>query len=164
MSARNILARLALATTLLVPAAASAASADDFIKDAVKANISEVKLGHLAQQRGSTEAVRSFGRMLIEDHTTAAGEAVTVAKQIKVPVKQVPSDEGEKFYEKASQLRGKSFDSEFAAHMIEDHRKDIEAYTEQANDGSNTAVAAFAAKTLPVLEKHLAAAEQLQKQ
>ena len=32
--------------------------------------------------------------------------------------------------------------------MVDDHRKDIEAYTEQANDGSNTGVAAFAAKTL----------------
>jgi putative membrane protein len=153
---------LAFVLMAFVAAAASAQSPDAFIRDAVKANISEIKLGKLAQSRGSTEAVRSFGRTLVEDHTKAAGDAVMVAKQLNVNAPQQPSAEGETFYEKAQQLRGKAFDLAFATYMVNDHQKDIEAYTEQANDQSSQPVAAYAANNLRVLQKHLAAAQQIQ--
>jgi putative membrane protein len=159
--------RFALPIVLALPltyAAAFAQSPDDFIKDAVKGNIAEVKLGKLAQQRGSTEAVRSFGKMLADDHSKAASDAVSVAKEMNVNAPQQPSAEGDKFYEKAMQMNGKAFDAAFASYMVDDHQKDIKEYTEQAQDKKNTAVAAYAEKSLPVLKKHLETAQQIQKQ
>ncbi len=40
--------------------------------------------------------------------------------------------------------------------MVEDHTKDINDFTNEAQTGSDTEVKTWATKTLPVLEHHLA--------
>jgi len=62
---------LGFASLLLLTgvAAASAApqSRQDFLKDAIKGDNSEIKLGGLAARKGGTAAVRDFGRTLVAD-------------------------------------------------------------------------------------------------
>lgn len=40
-----------------------------FLIDAVRGDLAEVKLGELAEQRGQSEGVRAFGKMLVEDYS-----------------------------------------------------------------------------------------------
>lgn len=46
--------------------------------------------------------------------------------------------------------------------MVEDHQEDISKFTDEAQNGKDTAVKAFASKTLPVLQKHLKSIQTIQ--
>ena len=70
-------------------------------------------------------------------------------------------DEAKEEKAKLSKLKGKDFDSEFASYMVDDHKKDIAKYQEQANGAADQKVKDFANATLPVLQKHLDAAQKL---
>ena len=46
--------------------------------------------------------------------------------------------------------------------MVDDHENDVAAFKKQAENSSDPDVKAFAAKTLPVLQKHLDAIKAIQ--
>ena len=46
--------------------------------------------------------------------------------------------------------------------MVDDHESDVSAFQKQADNGTDPDVKAFAAKTLPVLKKHLDAIKAIQ--
>jgi putative membrane protein len=56
-------------------------------------------------------------------------------------------------------LSGASFDKSFAKAMVSDHQSDIKDYKKEAS--KRDAAGQLAKDTLPVLRKHLEAAEQL---
>lgn len=59
---------LLIGATAAVLAVTSALAADKrdqtFIKDAIEGNLAEVQMGKLAQDKGQSDAVKSFGQML----------------------------------------------------------------------------------------------------
>jgi putative membrane protein len=55
-----------------------------------------------------------------------------------------------------------SFDKSFAKAMVNDHQEDIKEYRQRAN--KNDAAGRLAKETLPVLQKHLQAAQSLETQ
>lgn len=59
-------------------------------------------------------------------------------------------------------LKGKAFDVAFVDQMIADHLQAIRDF-QQAAAGPDGEVKAFAAKTLPTLQKHLQEAQNLKK-
>jgi putative membrane protein len=157
---RNILAGLALAVMLALPVA-GAWSKDDkaFLREAVQGNLAKVSLGRLAQQRSRNDSVREFGKMLADDHTAANRRAREVARQIGLRPPTKASMTQRLAFGFYAVLRGATFDRQFVRHMIDDHKKDIQAYEEQARGGGP--VAEFAKDTLPTLRKHLSAVEDL---
>ena len=50
-----------------------------FVKDAAIGGLTEVELGKLAAQKGSSDAVKQFGQKLVDDHTKANDELKQVA-------------------------------------------------------------------------------------
>jgi len=59
-------------------------------------------------------------------------------------------------------LRGPEFDREFVSRMVLDHQKNLQAFKNLAQDAREMDVKQYASKTVPVLEKHLERAKQLQ--
>lgn len=153
---------MALAILLGSAMAAFAASRADqtFITKAIQGDMAEVQMGQLAQQKGGSDAVKSFGQMLVNDHQANQQQAEQVAGQIGVTPPSSPSAKQKADYKKLSKLSGRQFDRRFALMMVMDHRRDIAEFQHQARN-TNDPVGQFAAKTLPTLHKHLDAAEKL---
>jgi putative membrane protein len=153
---------MALAILLGSAMAAFAASRADqtFITKAIQGDMAEVQMGQLAQQKGGSDAVKSFGQMLVNDHQANQQQAEQVAAQIGVTPPSSPSAKQKADYKKLSKLSGRQFDRRFALMMVMDHRRDIAAFQHQARN-THDPVGQFAAKTLPTLHKHLDAAEKL---
>jgi putative membrane protein len=162
MTRAGIFAAL-IAGGLVFSAAAQATEPDDaaFLKEAIQGNIGEVKVGGLAQQNGSSKAVKDFGAMLEKDHAAANKKAAQIAKTIDVVPPQMPTAEQQSVYKKLSALKGAEFDAQFIDDMIEDHQKDIAKYDEKAK-GASSQASRYAADTLPDLRKHLAMAQKIQ--
>lgn len=135
-------------------------AAQQFISKAIQGNLAEVALGKLAQEKGTSDGVKSFGQMLVTDHSSANDKAMALAKTLGVQPPAEPSKAQKATYEKFSKLSGAAFDREFIKHMVDDHKKDIREFQAAAKQ-KDERVRAFAQETLPVLQKHLDTAQSL---
>ncbi len=131
-----------------------------FMTEVMQGNLAEIQVGKLAQQKGQTEGVRSFGSMLVSDHSAANEKAMSVAQSIGVSPPSEPSKKQKAVYDRLSKLSGESFDHEFAKAMVEDHKNDIREFEKEAKK-KNDPAADFANETLPTLRKHLEMAQSL---
>jgi putative membrane protein len=152
--------KLLFTAALFVSSAAAAAPASKFLHDAIQGDNSETRLGELIAARGSTPAVRSFGRTLVSDHSTARAQAATVARRMGVPVPTSMMPEARAERARLVRLHGRAFDREVRRYMIKDHREDIAKFEAQTRNGDRE-TARLARMQLPVLRKHLRIAESL---
>lgn len=133
-----------------------------FITKAIEGNLAEVQLGQLAQQKGASDGVRSFGQQLATDHTAANQRATAVAGQMGVTPPSEPNKQQKAVYDRMSKLSGDAFDRQFVKHMVDDHKKDIAEYQKEAKRRNDPA-AGYASETLPTLQQHLQTAQSLAK-
>ncbi|HLH98072.1 MAG TPA: DUF4142 domain-containing protein [Xanthobacteraceae bacterium] len=154
----------AVAATFSIAAAAPNASRADrkFVTDAIQGDLAEVQIGKLAQEKSMDDQVRSFGDMLVKDHSANNEKATELASSLGLKVPTKPSKAQLAMYDRLSKLSGKAFDRQLARAMVQDHRKDIGEFDKEAKS-SNDQVAGFAKDTLPTLHKHLDAAQSLVK-
>lgn len=151
-----------MAMIAAIPAARADQASLQFIRQAIEGNLAEEKIGQLAEEKGASEQVRSFGAILKEDHTAANDEAVHAAKTLGVEVPREPSASEQALYMRLSKLSGEQFDKEFIKAMLEDHKKDVQKY-EVAAQYSNDTVGSYANDVLPKLRMHLQKVEELAK-
>ena len=59
---------------------ASAESDKTFLADAIQINLAEISVGELAQKNGGSDKVKSFGKMLVDDHTASNTKATSIAQ------------------------------------------------------------------------------------
>lgn len=154
--------KLILAGAFLAFSAAPALAkpAGQFLEHSIKGDNSESNLGRLIDQRAASAQVRSFGRTLHEDHSNARKQAAAVARHMSVPLPRTMAPEAKAEYRKLSHMQGRAFDMEVRRYMINDHRKDIADFKEQARTGDSR-TAALAREQLPTLRKHLRMAESI---
>jgi len=145
-----------------VPTPESAFSDEDFAKDAAQGGLAEVKLGQLAEEKGSSDAVKSFGKRMVEDHSKAMEQLKDVALREKVKLPTELSKKNQKTFDRLSELSGDAFDRAYVRDMVRDHQNDIVAFKQETSSGQNQAIKNFALQTLPTLEEHLRMAQELE--
>lgn len=149
--------------TLLSPLALSAnMHGSAFMQKAIEGNLAEIKVGQLAQQKGTTDGVRHLGAVLEQDHSKADQEAMSAASSVGVTPPTEPSAKERAEYQRLASLSGARFDRAFVKDMVKDHEKDIATYRREARAGGDEA-ATYAKASLPTLEKHLHLAESLER-
>lgn len=135
-------------------------SADStFANKAAAGGMAEVKLGELAREKASSQAVKDFGQKMINDHTKANDELKSIAgrKGITLPTSLDSKDQST--YDRLAKLNGAEFDKAYMRDMVSDHRTDVNEFKRESEHGTDADLKAFAAKTVPTLEEHLRMAE-----
>jgi len=133
-----------------------------FIKEAIQGDIAEIDVGKLAQEKGQSDAVKQYGAMLVKDHGEHKAKAEEVASQLGVTPPTGSSVGSKATYAKLKVLSGTTFDRSFAKAMVKDHQEDIKEFKKESSQ--NDAVGKLAKESLPTLQKHLEAAQSLEKQ
>jgi putative membrane protein len=139
--------------------AASAQSDPTFLTEAIQINLAEISVGDLAQKNGGSDDVKSFGKMLVEDHTASNTKATSLAQANGITPPGEPNAEEKKMHDELAKLSGMEFDREFAKAMVTGHEKAIAKFEAVAKGDDD--VAKFAQETLPTLQKHLKTAQSL---
>src|SRR5690242_20058274 len=85
---------------------AAAKSDSAFLTDVIQGNLSEISIGELAQKNGGSEGVKSFGQMLVQDHSTANEKAMSLAKAHTVTPPTVPKAESKSLHDRLAKLSG----------------------------------------------------------
>ena len=135
---------------------------NDFVNDAASGGTMEVKLGKLAQQKAQSPRVKRFGQMMVHDHSAANDTLKAIAKKQNITLPDSLTGDMQSNYQSLSQKSGKDFDKAYMDMMVNDHKEDINKFQNAAQNVQDSAVKAFAAKTLPVLQKHLDSAQAIQ--
>jgi putative membrane protein len=150
-----------LAHQASAPPAQSAASDTQFAKKAAQGGMAEVKLGQLAQQKGTADSVKKFGARMVEDHSKAGDELKQAASQEKITLPTDISAKDKTTYDMLSKLSGAAFDRAYAKDMVRDHEEDVAEFNKEANSGHSPAIKDFATQTLPTLKDHLKEAKEM---
>ena len=131
-----------------------------WLKVHIETNIFEIQGGEAALELATSDEVLALAQHLVADHTVALAEATALAERIGIEVPAAPSPLQQWALRAVKTFRGSDFDLWFADLQVEGHRQAIiEAHTEVAK-GCNRKVRNLAAASLPVLEEHLAEAEE----
>jgi putative membrane protein len=132
-----------------------------FMRKAAEGGLAEVELGKLAQEKGTDQAVKSFGERMVTDHSQANDKLMTLAQSMNVELPTKLGKKDQKALDKLQSKSGEAFDKAYASAMRRDHRVDIREFEHEAKHGENAQLKEFAQTTLPTLKEHLSLAEKL---
>jgi putative membrane protein len=144
-------------------AKASTAADARFAKEAAQGGMAEVKLGQLAQEKGSNDTVKSFGKRMVNDHSKAGDKLKEAASKENVTLPTDISAKDQATYDRLSKLNGAAFDRAYAKDMVRDHQTDIAMFQKEAKGGKTESLKSFASETLPTLQDHLKEAKDMMK-
>ena len=133
-----------------------------FMTEAIQGNLAEVAMGQLAQQKGQSEGIKSFGRQLAKDHSDANQKATAAASALGITPPTEPTKKQRADHDKMAKLADAKFDRAFSQAMVKDHNKDVKAY-EKAAKLRDAEAANYASQALPTLKQHLNMAKGLAK-
>jgi putative membrane protein len=134
----------------------------DFVMDAAMGGLMEVELGRIAAQKGMSESVKQFGQRMVDDHSKANEELMTLAQSKGITLPTALDEKHQKDVTKLSAMSGADFDRAYSKMMLSDHNKDVKEFEKQSSKGADADIKAFASKTLPTLQEHLQMAKALE--
>ena len=133
-----------------------------FVTKAEKDNLAEQEIGRFAAEKTQNKDVKDYAQMLVDDHTKALNDLVDLMnKKGMAQPNGLPKGEHEAM-SKLNGLSGPDFDREFINSMIEDHQKAVSEFRQEKDMAQDKDVKSYADQVLPVLEKHLQKAQELQ--
>lgn len=86
----------------------------DFVVKVRLAGLWELPAGEMAEQKGTTQAVRTAGRHLVDGHAALDAHVRSVATRLGVPLPNQPNQQQEQWLTTLSTAQGQDFDREFA--------------------------------------------------
>jgi len=133
-----------------------------FLVKAAEGGMTEVQLGKLAQEKGSSAQVKEFGSHMVMDHSKANDELKGLAQQKGVNVPTQLDAHHQAAVDRLSKLSGADFDRAYINDMVKDHEKTAADFERASSSAQDPDVKAFASKTLGVIKGHLADVEKIQ--
>ncbi|HEY4270579.1 MAG TPA: DUF4142 domain-containing protein [Candidatus Udaeobacter sp.] len=167
----NILLGTACAVLLVFPWRASAAPKKassrtgfdpaTFVQDAANINMTEIQLGKVAQEKGQSEGVKSFGDRMVRDHTKINDQLKPVAQELNLQMPEAVNAENQALIDKLSKLSGAEFDKAYANAMVSGHKGAIKEFENAQAKATQPQLKKFIDDTLPMLREHLELAKQI---
>ncbi|CUW31902.1 MULTISPECIES: DUF4142 domain-containing protein [Streptomyces] len=102
------------AQTVTTPYGPLSAQDRDFVAKVRLAGLWELPAGELALRKGTTPAVRTAGRHLVDGHTSLDAHARTVATQLGVALSNEPNEQQKQWLAALNAAEGQDFDRRFA--------------------------------------------------
>ena len=155
---------LTLLAAVAVMYGASLSNTDkQFLIEAAKADMTEAHEGQMAQEQANRADVKALAKTLVQDHTESYGQLTGLAAKLGVSIPKGINTAQDRTIKQLVHLKGNNFDREFARDEIAAHRHAIAVFKRESEHGQDADVKAYAAKMIPVLEKHLHMAEECAK-
>jgi putative membrane protein len=146
-----------------VPAAAqqpvSLTTDSSFIQMAGSVGLVQVKLGKLAEKKGSSAAVMQFGRQMVTDYSKANEELAGAAKQAAFPA-PVLLRQHQQIVDRFSRMGRSSFDKDYMAEVAKHHSEVVRLFQQESESGRIQSLKQLAARMLPELQQRLTLATQ----
>ena len=127
----------------------------DFANKAATGGMMEVELGKMAEEKASSQRVKDFGKMMVDDHTMVNNNFKAIASKKNIELPASVNDDQRKEINNLSKKTGKDFDKAYVDMMVKDHKDDIKEFKDAEGNVDDNDVKNFITSTLPILQKHL---------
>lgn len=143
-------------------AASMAVSESDmkFAVEAASGGMMEVEMGRMALNQASSQDVKDFAQMMIDDHSAANAELQELARNKSITLPAAPGEEQQEKINKLAPKKGADFDRAYVDMMVSDHESDVAAFENESRNGADADLKNWAATKLPVLRHHLDMAKE----
>jgi putative membrane protein len=132
-----------------------------FIRQAGSSNQMEIRLGQVAQSRGSNSAVKQFGQRMVDDHTRLQNQLTAVVTNTGVSYTPTMDSRHQQLASRLERLSGADFDRAYMQAMIQTHQDAVNQFQAQSQSARSTQVRNLASGSLPLLQQHLSLALQV---
>ncbi|MDF2430772.1 MAG: putative rane protein [Mucilaginibacter sp.] len=132
----------------------------NFITEAAKGGMTEVSAGKLAISKGNNASVKAFGARMVKDHSKANIELMQIVRSRGWHLSSLSSlnTTPDAMLTESS---GADFDKNYVTMMVQDHKKTVALFQTASMNAPDPAIKAFASKTLPTLQQHLASIQAI---
>lgn len=144
---------------------ASPVSADDqaFVTTVGQVGMTEVSAGTLAGSKSSNADVKSFGALMVTDHTRLGDELKQLAARegFTFPTDVGPANQ--QTLDDLAALSGSAFDNAYitGATGVAGHEQAVQAFENESKNAQNPDLKAWATASLPVIQMHLDMAKEI---
>jgi putative membrane protein len=133
----------------------------EFVKNVVESTATEAHLGKIAQDKGSSDAVKELGKRMAEANTQTSQQLKQAAAALNVPVSAEPPRKAKKAEDKLSKLSGADFDRAYAKMTADEQKQVVKQFEREAKSGKVPGVKDFASKNLSAEQERQRQAEEL---
>lgn len=127
----------------------------EFLVDAAEADLAEIQLGKLAQQKSTNADVKGLGKMMVEQHEKSAAALKTTAAQKNITLPTSLTEDGQKEFKDLNDKSGHDFDKKYTDMMVDGHEKLIKRMEKASEKAEDADIRMWAANMLPTLRTHL---------
>ncbi len=127
----------------------------DFAVDAANGGMTEVAASQLAQTSATSQRVKDFANMMVQDHTKAGDELKKMAAAKSITLPATISDKNQKKVDDLGKKTGTDFDKAYVNMMLSDHKGAVDMFKKESNDAKDADIKTWATQTLPTLQMHL---------
>jgi putative membrane protein len=163
-AANDMLANDAMANDLNLAEAMAPMAANDFATTIASSDLFEIASGKLAEANATNAKLKTFGAMLVTDHTKSTAE-LKAAAAAATPVVTLPAALPAELQAKLDLLKaakGADFDALFLEQQKDGHSKALDALKSYASGGDVASLKTFADKATPVVQGHLDALDAIE--
>ena len=132
-----------------------------FMIQAAQSNLAEIELSQLALRRAASNDVKQYARQMIQDHRQANNQLSRLAQQKGVTLPTETDAQHQALRAQLQQMSDSSFDRAYMTAMQADHDRAVALFQNQATQGRDPEVKAFAARILPKIQQHDAMARSM---
>ena len=134
----------------------------------VTANNVDIQAGKLAEKKGKSADVKSFGKMMVTDHSGVNKQATALVKKLGVKPEDNPTSQslkkaGEENVAALKKLKGAEFDKAYIDHEVAYHEQVLDAIDKVLiPNAKNAELKGLIEKVRPAFVAHLEHAKMLQ--
>ncbi|RKR80324.1 putative membrane protein [Mucilaginibacter gracilis] len=132
-----------------------------FATAAATGGMAEVALGKLALTKTANPAIKDFATMMVTDHGKANDQLMAIARTKNITLPAAVDSTHQKKMDKLSKLSGTDFDKAYVDAMVDGHKKTLSLLQDEAKDGKDADLKAFAETTAPTVQMHLDAINKI---
>jgi len=168
--AKSTVNETARSASAMVNGSPAAGSPADVLSQIHATDEAEIKVGDMAEKKGASAEVRSYGKELAHDHAAADRKVEALAKEENLELSP-PAGESADLQKKENHngavaemlanVSGDTFDRDFLEAMKKDHESDIAKLTDAMNSTNDPKLKQLIASILPKLQHHQEMAEKL---
>jgi len=132
-----------------------------------EANVADSSEGAIAVTKGTSAAVRNFGKQMISDHHKLRVQGEALAKKLNITPTapaddNISSDAQKEMDNLNSTAKGKDFDKAYIDGQVDDHKTVLDLAVKAMGQAQSTELKNLIQKATPTIRSHLDKAEAIQ--
>jgi putative membrane protein len=126
-----------------------------FAREATIGGMAEIAMAKMALTKSGDNDIKNFADMMAVDHVRTTGELKNLLKTKSLPMPNTLDAPHRQTADSLDKLSATAFDKAYVKIMIDDHKKTLKLMQDEAQNGKDADLKAFAGRTSAIVQTHL---------